>query len=136
MPRASALMLNAATTAATLFKDQAPRGFGAVSGFVSWVASLAWRWQHLPLGRRRVAVAGCWVIGLVALAVVIAGPLAALPVWAVVLAWLLVGVGALLAAGRLALFNLKRRTRRAAIPARAAPPPVHESVPVTERTPA
>jgi hypothetical protein len=136
MRRASTLMLNAATTAATLFKDEAPRGFGALSGFISWVASLAWRWQHLSLRRRQATVAACWVIGFAALAVAIGGRVTALPAWAVVLAWLIVAVGALLAVGRFALFDLKRRTRRAASPARAAPPPVLDASPVTERTPA
>lgn len=136
MPLVSALLLNAATTAAALLREEAPRGFRAVSGFVSWASSLAWRWQHLPVRRRQVALAAFWLIPLAALVMTIADRQAGLPVWAAVVTWLLILCGVLLAAGLIGLSFLKRRIRRGAIPVRAAQPSALDPLPVTERTPA
>lgn len=136
MPRASAMLLSVATTAAALLRDEAPHGVSALSGFLSWVSSLAWRWQQLSVRRRKLTVAVAWLIALGALAVAIVHRQEALPLWAAVMTWALIVVGVLLASGRIALFSLKRRTRRAAMPARTTPPPVLDPPPITERTPA
>jgi predicted acylesterase/phospholipase RssA len=136
MPLASALLLNVATTAATLLREEAPRGLGALSGFLAWVASLAWRWQQLPVRRRQLAVAVVWLIALAGLAVVVVNRQSALPVWEAVLIWAVILVGAVLAAGRISLSYVKRRTRRAAMPVLTAPSPVLDPPPITERTPA
>ena len=77
-----------------------------------------------------------WLIALAALAVTFADRQAVLPVWAVVVTWACILVGILLAAGRIALYFLKRRTRRAAVPVRAAHPTALDPPPITERTPA
>jgi hypothetical protein len=76
-------------------------------------------------------------VALTALAVTIVDRQASLPVWAAVVTWLLIIAGMLLAAGQVALFSLKRRTRRRAVaPVLAAPLTALEPQPVTERTPA
>ena len=136
MPLASALLLNVATTAATLLRDEAPRGISALSGFLAWVASLAWRWQQLPVRRRKLVVAVVWLIALSGLALAVVNRQSALPLWAALLVWAVILVGAVLAAGRITLYYLKQRTRRAALPVLTAPIPALDPPPITERTPA
>ena len=136
MPLASALLLNVATTAATLLRDEAPRGISVLSGFLAWVASLAWRWQQLPVRRRKLVVAVVWLIALSALALAVVNRQSALPLWAALLVWAVILVGAVLAAGRITLYYLKQRTRRAATPVLTAPIPALDPPPITERTPA
>ncbi|GAA2148858.1 patatin-related protein [Humibacillus xanthopallidus] len=136
MPRASALLLNAATTTATLLKDETPRGISLLSGAVSSLATLAWRWQHLPVRRRQIFVGLFWLVTLGALAVTVVQRQTGVPVWAAVVTALLILAGIVIAAGWVALFQLRRRSRRAARPVRVTPPPALDPPPVSERTPA
>lgn len=136
MPLASTLLLNATSTAASLLRDQAPRGISALSGSISWVSAAAWRWQHLPLRRRQLAFWVFSIVVLAAIAVSLVDRETALPLWAAVVTWLVIVSGVLLAAGRVALLSVKRRARRAATRVRPAHPTALDTPPFTERKPA
>ncbi len=118
MPRASTLLLNAATTTAALLRAEAPRGISALSGFVAWVSSrrlaLAAAVGPAPpaahrrgrLARRRSRPS-----------LVVAGPPGGLPGWAAALAWAAHRRRTLVLAGRPARPVLASN----AAPGRAAP---------------
>lgn len=117
--RVSTLMLNAVTTAAALVRSEAPRGTRTVAAWLSGVSTAAWRWRQVPMARRRVVIAVVTVLGLLGAGVVMAGQRGSdVPGWLTVLAWLLVAVCVVLLAGRLALYDIRHRTRSA-----PAPPP-------------
>ena len=103
---------------------------------MSWLSSSAWRWRQLTRSRRRLAVAAVALVGAAALAVVVASYLGPSRGPVTGAAWVLLVVAALLAAGRLALFNLKRRTRRHARAQKRRPTPDLDVLPTNERTPA
>jgi len=109
MPRASNLMLNAVTTMSALLNDEAPRGTRAVTEAVSSLSAVAWRWHQVPASRRRMVVVAAAAFTVLALGVIVAGALGSSRSGLTVLAWIVLVVGALLAAGRYALFSLRRR---------------------------
>ena len=136
MPRASTLMLNAVTTMSALLNDEAPRGTRAVTEAVSSLSAVAWRWHQVPArptpagrrrGRRAAHRRSPW-------AVVVAGASSA-PRAA---GWpsspgSCSSSAPLLAAGRYALFSLKRRGPPTA--ARTDPPPTGEDPGMTTTVP-
>ena len=92
---------------------------------MSSLSAVAWRWHQVPAGRRRLVVVAAAVLTVLALGVVVAGAFGSSRSGLTVLAWIVLVVGALLAAGRYALFA-----------AQAAGPPSRRTVTTPERTPA
>ncbi len=118
MPHVGTLMLNAATTTAALLRAEAPRGVRGFGSFMCFTSTTLWRWRQLSLNTRRVVAAAVLAIAVASGIFVVATRTGGVPGWVAVPAWVLLVVTLVLLAGRVAIQDVKRRSRRAAARAR------------------
>ena len=113
MPRASTLMINAATTMSGLLRTQVPNGLRSVTGLVSRATSVALRWRSLAAWSRALIVGTVWTLAVAAIAVLVMGRMGHSQLWLTVLALIVVAVGLVVGGAHLAITATARRTRRA-----------------------